>query len=574
MRAGAAYASFCATGNGPDGGSVNVVVPEEFTFFTSGGPATRSTSGSSAIYRSGQLADPTNYYLCLDGTNAAALTHQAVTAADGRQLLIEAWPEDPTWQTTIASRAATSADALEALIGRSLPGNGPIVIEETSQADLGNYVGDRDSDTGVIQVSEDLSQLDTVAHELAHTWFNGSLFSDTWLNEGNAEWAATAVGGGAIPACTDPGGSPGGTPADIADWQVAGPRATQAQIDAVQYQYSAACFVVSQIAQTAGTTNMRRAIQDMLDRKVPYEEGTAARLPAGPLTWRQWLDTVDEDAMVPAGADMNLAQALMQRFGVDTNTAELAARSAARQQYHQFSTTASGWAMPTFISQAMAAWRFTDATAGLQEAATVRDLAEQIDRALPGADTVTGVVETRFESAASLADLQATQQFAEGLLDAANAVSRADLAVSQATGPIETVGLAGHDLTTVQANAHHAIAAGDAAAATAGAAQVTQTVAAATEWGLIRLGIGAFLALVLLVVAAWLIRRRRRQTAASGTPDSDEAPALSAPVAVPTGETLTLFQEEDVAGGPVATPTPPAAEPPPAPQASYLRPSG
>ena len=38
------------------------------------------------------------------------------------------------------------------------------------------------------RVSEHL-ELGTVAHELAHAWFNDALFEARWMSEGSASWA-------------------------------------------------------------------------------------------------------------------------------------------------------------------------------------------------------------------------------------------------------------------------------------------------------------------------------------------------------------------------------------------------
>ncbi len=542
VRAGKAYASFCATGNGPQGGSITVIVPQGFDFETTGDSVTQSTSGTSTVYRSGSLSDSLDFYVCLDGTDEAAYQRATVTASDGRSVIVEAWPEDPTWFTSVQAQAKSSLDGLEALIGRPLPGSGPITVRETSSNTLGDYVGDFDPSTMVANVDEDLSQLDTVPHELAHDWFNSSLFSDVWLSEGYAEWAATSVGAG-VPACTDPGTSPGTTTPNIENWVYLGPKATDAQLSVVQYDYAASCYVVTQLANAAGTANMRAAVQYMLDRKVPYMSDSPDRLPAGPLTWRQWLDIVDEVAMVPAAADPTLGQSLMTRFGVDTDATELAARTAARAAYHAFADAAADWSMPTFISKAMSNWRFSDATAALQVATSIRSLAEQTDQALPGANGMAGTVKTKFEAASSLADLKAVQQVAQDQLAAAKVVATADTSAAEARGPVESVGLMGTDLAAMTKAGVHAISVGDSQGARTDAAQLTDVLQGAANAGLIRLGGGTVVVVLVLGGSFFLLRRRRRPAAvavtseaavAEATPTEPSAdPLLAMPMAEP-----------------------------------------
>ncbi|MFI5261758.1 MAG: hypothetical protein ACHQZR_04290, partial [Candidatus Limnocylindrales bacterium] len=320
-----------------------------------------------------------------------------------------------------------------------------------------------------------------------------------------------------------------------------------------QYDYAASCFVVTDIAKSAGDTNMRVAIDDMLDRRMPYGATASDRLPAGPITWRQWLDTIDEVAMVPAGGDMDLAQSLLARFGVATDPTELAARSAARKAYHQFETAAPGWTMPTFISKDMADWRFSDATAALQVASSVRSLAEQEDAALAGADAVTGSVATRFAAARSLADLQAAQTFAQAQLDAARVVSTANAGAAQSRSPIEAVGLVGTDVGAMSAAGVHAVAHGDADQAKAEADQLDRVIAGAATVGLMRVGVGLVTTVLVIGGAFFVMRRRRRQRAAAAVV---QAAGGELPPGTPGASWWTI---PDAAGSPAPSGAAPAA---------------
>ena len=223
-RAGQAYAHFCATGNGIDGGTVNVIMPSGYVSSASSdqGTITSSSGGGRTIYASGMQSDPADYYMCVDGTNEAAYHRATVTTPEGRSVTIEAWPEDSTWLTSVQAQASDAAAALERLIGQALPGTGALTIREVAADQLGDYSGTFDSKDLIADVSETLDQ-GTVAHELSHDWFNDTLFTDRWLAEGSAGWAESATTPAESP-CAAPGPYPGtGTP-HLLSWQFIGPR--------------------------------------------------------------------------------------------------------------------------------------------------------------------------------------------------------------------------------------------------------------------------------------------------------------------------------------------------------------
>ncbi|HEU6439578.1 MAG TPA: hypothetical protein VFC12_03980, partial [Terriglobales bacterium] len=68
FRAGKAYASLCALGNGQDVGTVSIVIPDGYTFYNDAGgemsPST--TSAGKRTYTSGSLTTPYTFWTCID----------------------------------------------------------------------------------------------------------------------------------------------------------------------------------------------------------------------------------------------------------------------------------------------------------------------------------------------------------------------------------------------------------------------------------------------------------------------------------------------------------------------------
>lgn len=523
MRAGAAYAAFCATGNGTDGGSVRVIIPSSYKTVTAGDAAKATTSGSKTVYDSGPLSDPADYYFCLSGTNEAGLKATTVTTLEGRPISIESWPEDAAWRTAIESQLTSSVSGLESLVGSSLPGSGMIHVREVAALDLGDYAGVYDPDTQVAQVAEDAIGSVTLPHELAHVWFNHGFLADTWLDEGYAEWAARAVSPGIEPSCSDPGTYPGTGGPSLAQWTTLSGRPTAQEEQVVAFNYDAACYIITDAAATVGPAGMRQALQYLSSGRIPYLEDSAKRESTDGIGWRTWLDAIDEDSGTKI-SDPDHLQSLLARFGVTIDEAELTARSAARLQLLQLRTQVVGWRLPAFLGEAMADWRFDDATAGMTAAADTRTTTAAVSKALPPVDAVNGPVKALFEKSTSLADLRAADAAAHGQLEAAQMVAAALAAADASKGPLEIVGLLATDLKGQEAAAIAAVAEGQGGAAKGLAAQLDQEVTGATSGGALRVGFAVAL-VALLAGGMFLLRRARaRARLASATVSAAVAP--------------------------------------------------
>lgn len=532
-RIGAAYVSFCVTANGYDGGSTRVVLGSSYdvTVDPHNGEFTKSTSKGAVTYTTSVMSKPDSFWACFDGDNLTGFTKTRVTSPAGRPIEIQAWPEDPDWHGQVTRQIQESLGTLEALIGRPLPGTGTVVVREVSDTGLGAYVGTFDATTGVARVSEDFTQPGVVAHELSHAWFNDALFTGRWLSEGSAGWAESTV---THLSCREPGAFPGtGEPA-IANWTFAGPRATAEELDVVDYEYAAACYIISSVATRMGEDRMRDVLAALLDRTNPYRSGDLV-LPgrSGPGDWRRWLDAVDELGLVPAGVDdLDYAQGLLLKYGAGGSADSMTARSRARARYHALARSVGPWILPEAILRPMGEWRFDDATAAMDVEAATYAAVQEVTARLPDVDAADGPVREAVAGAKSTEDLRAALDRATEQQAAANLMADARSGVAAKRDIVAEIGLLGTDFRPDLASGLAAVTTIDLDAAKQHAGRIGDTLAGASGQGTIRIGAAIGLALMLLIVFG-IARRRRRRRAMAASLAFASALATDAPAAEP-----------------------------------------
>jgi len=512
-RVGRAYASFCVIANGIDGGSTRVVAPSAYTMQVDphNGSFTTAGSGGISTWQTPTMPDPFAFWACFTGDDPAGYQKSSLASPAGRAIELQAWPEDPVWNAAAKREIGDAVGKLETLVGRPLPGNGPIIVREVGSEELGAYAGTFTPSEMVARVGENLDQPGVVAHELSHSWFNDALFAARWLSEGSAGWAESTITGDP---CTDPGAFPGagsgaGSP-NVADWKFAGPRATPHDLEVIDYEYGASCYLVSTLAGRVGPDRMRTVLAALIDHEAAYRSGAIVlRRPDGPVDWRAWLDAIDELGLIPAGvADLDYAQELVARFDGEAGIASLPARSKARALYHQLAVTIATWTIPEAVLRPMNEWRFDDATAAIQTEAAAFDALSAAARALPEVDALNGPVRQLVAVARNLAELSAAAAKASEQRVAAEAVAAAETAAAAPRDLVAQVGLVGVDFGPWLADGVAAVASVDGPTAQARADQVTGALAAAPGLGAVRLGAAA--SIILLWALGLLLVRRRR----------------------------------------------------------------
>ncbi len=538
VRAMRAYSSFCAMANGADSATLSVRVPKGFTFETSGRKMSVRTSGKERIYSSGKIANTTDFWVCFDGTNESGYRTEHLAAAGGRDITLKSWPEDTAWATGIRADLASGLPALVKLTGRPMSGTAPLVIKE---AITGNeYAGSYDEQTGTITVDEDFQQPSLVQHELAHVWFNGSAFSETWLNEGQAEWAGRVASHEA--GCDRPAGD--ASTISLATWQYVSPRATDQERQAVQAEYDAACYVVTQVVDAAGTDRMTAALTALLERRDPYAadpvDPTATRR-TKVATWKDWLDAVDELALAPAGAGVDLASNLLLAYGATTDRATLAQRAAARTAYHALAAAVGDWVVPAAVRNPLAAWDFGTASSAVAAAEAAWTLTGETDETLDGVDARHGPAADAWAAARTVKDLDAAAALAESQLEAAKDVAGTAAMVGQPLDFAQEVGLLGARVPSLDP-AVAAVRSGDTGGAARLSASVRDAIAGLRNVGQVRIGVAIAVVVtalgLLIVLMTWRVQAgsRRRRAAQAGTTfrATPQAPAAPVPGA-PTG---------------------------------------
>ena len=529
-----AYASFCATPSGFDGGSVTVRVPAGFDFATAGGSMSSKVTGNTRIYKSGKVADTSSFFVCFYGANAGGYKTETLTADGGRIVTLKSWPEDPAWANAVRSDVANGLPELATLIGEPMPGTAPLMIQETVTGS--EYAGFYDQDTNTITVSEDFNQPSLVDHELAHVWFNGAVFDDRWLSEGNAEWAARATAKDQ-PACGRPVTT--GTPIKLDTWVVLTPQSTDADRQGVVAEYDASCYIVTQVATAGGFDRMQAALQALLEGRDPYATDPTAKRTSSVASWRDWLDAVDELVLQPAGASPVLASDLLLQYGVTDDRGLLDQRTDARAAYHRLAAEVGDWIVPPAVRTPLAAWDFTQAQTAAAAAEDAWNLTGQADATLVGIDARHGPAAEAWADAMTTPDLIASTDLAQAQLDAAKDVAETMALADAPLDFVQQVGLIG----TTLPDAKPAVAAvrdGDFDRAGQITASVKSSIDGLRDAGQLRLLVagavlGALLLLLLLAVALRLRRRRTRAVTAAAMPgDGGPLPETVFPENLPT----------------------------------------
>jgi hypothetical protein len=442
-----AYSHFCWYGQPVDSGTVTAVLPHSSYQATSGSPTRTNKRARSSIVAARQGTDMIDFDACTDVYDEAHLIRERFTTPGGHDIVVEAWPEDRQWLTDLTAGIDRSLTRLEGIVGAPIPGKEPTMIREAAGNALGGYGGLFSTDPTGIRVSESWPDPETLAHELAHSWFNRDTLAAPWLSEGLAEWAGQAGVGGW---CADPPAYPGKGSPNLGKWPVIDSRSTEAEQRILRYHYQAACAVMTHVADAVGPDRMREVLGVLLDGHSPYDRvsGTVGTAPSttapaapsaapdrvggpGPATsalaatgvapgpawsptrsgprrtkpvdWRQWLDVVDEIGLAPAGnTDLGFAEQLIRSYGI-VKQRDLRGRADARAAFHQLQTLAPNGITPAVLRRALDDWKFRDAQSLTVLAA---DVAARI---LGSSQRIAGDADAlwaRYESAVSARDLR------------------------------------------------------------------------------------------------------------------------------------------------------------------------
>jgi hypothetical protein len=524
------------------GSSVTVVFPEGYTIDVQGSELPKPTvdENGRTIYRSGTLDRPLGFFAYFVGDRRGAYADRAVETAvhdEPVEVLVRSWREDAPWGERVAGLFERGLPRLGERIGLPWPRDGGLVVQEAVTRSTGGYAGLFDPTRGHVDVAYNADDF-VALHEAAHAWFNGDLLTDRWALEAFASYYALEVAADlevkargeelteALLASKIP----------LNSWGPIG----REELDVEDYAYAATLELARQIAERAGDDGLQAVWAAADGREGAYQppedsagattgSGTEGGTPkaaepervGGPPDWRGLLDLFEERT------DAEYVDLWREWVARPDDLPLLDARAAARDRYDQVLGEADGWALPRPIRDALRAWQFEAATDLLDEAATILEGRDAIDRAAADAGlTPPDSLRTAFEGDDLFAD--ATVEIEAQVLT----IDRYEEAVAARPADPDLITQLGLWEETPELDleaAATAYAAGDleASARASEAALGTWLGAANVGQGraLIIASVAVGILLALLFAIAALLQRRRNRRRATVVPAIDDVPA-------------------------------------------------
>ena len=532
FHASAGYASLCAAAGGRDSGLLKVIIPDGYDLrVDSGGQLTKTgDSGGKQVFSSGAQSNPKDFWTCVAARSQATLSHSSVNV--GSQAFdLQGWPGDSTWTAMVGNNLSADVQRLEDLTGLTMPG-GTIVIAEVGNGGLTDHGLGYDPVTKTVRIPQSADPA-MVAHALSHIWFNPTLLKDTWLSEGLATFSEKASGEGNYAPCDIAPAYPGSGAPDLMTWHTLNLNSTIQNQNVYDWQYAASCAFFTSVAKAMGPDNFKNVLKAAAAGEMAYNAGVPGEKAGGaqlPLTSQQMLDLLDERGMIPAGvADLDQAQQLLGGEGV-SDPATLAARFDSRTVYHAVAAKAGTWKLPPVVREPMSKWDFPSAQAEMAGTRTILDLRDLIEKQLPSFSLDGTDIQTRFESAATQADLDDLAALMRKVSDASAKFAQAAQSRNGVHDILQTIGLIGADLDTPLKQARADLQRIDPDAAGSKAESVTNRVNGSRTIGLLWvIAVGASVAFVLtlttlLLVFVFLPIRRRKAAAAGAAGGGDAEP--------------------------------------------------
>jgi hypothetical protein len=524
---------------GQPGSSVLVRFPAGFNVRVVSGMLGKPITASDGTISLSQttIADPLQYNAVVAADQAGSFVDTPVSltvAGQPAQLVVRAWSDDPSWGTRMSRLVKTALPLLATEIGLPFQPSSPeISIEEALPRSIDGYAADYQPAEGRIEIAYTAD--DTVAvHELAHLWFDNSLFADAWIDDGFAILYGNQVArtmklapldesitpalaaaaqplnawSGTTPTTTATGTSPTSGPvaADLAD----------------RYGRAAALTLAGQLYTLVGADGLQavwRAAAGREDAYQPAGQIGSATVASGPPDWRGLLDLIAQRTGVDASS--------LWSTWVVTPAEQplLATRTGALAQLAATTARAGTWTLPPAILAGFNAWQF-EATSG--QLSGLGQILDQRDRIASAASAAGLVPPTTLQGEFEQGATNAAAVEAANELQVINAITTASAAQPDAPSLVQDVGLIGETPDLELSAAGTAFGAGDLGAARSQALAADTVWSKADDAGSFRIRIGLASILVALVLLGYVIvqlrsigrfgrqARRRGQSAGSG----------------------------------------------------------
>jgi hypothetical protein len=479
------------------------------------------------------IVNPPEWFVWVNALNDEGLVITEGQFAN-QDVRIRSWPGDDEWYESVSDTLDQGLPALMGVIGLGWPVEDTLVVTEAIAPNLFGFGGWYFVDEDEIEIGESVDRA-VVLHEASHAWFNGTLFTERWIDEGLAEETASIVLREVFEEREFPRAIPrlDSNAVNLNAWKI--PTVRTEQSDArEEYGYNASWSVIHDISGEIGTDAFLEVLRYADSDKIAYVGRPDAETWDDPDDWRRLLDLFEE----VGGSES--ASGIFADFVVTTaETATLEARAEARALYEDFQET-TGRQPPYPIRKSMSDWVFDDAVARMDEGLLVySNEQELITRASETGLTTMDVFSLDFEmTRGSFSAVSASIKQYEAALDAL-AVAEADVAADR-TQAVQ-VGLWRSTDPGVHIDAARAAyERGDIAAVPIHAALARQQLVDAAIVGQQRIGYawaaGGFIALVLVALLIRMIVKRR--TRRSGRLSGERFAAESSPLPDDIGDVL------------------------------------
>ena len=126
------------------------------------------------VFTATEIEDPDAWLVQVSARDDDELIERVVDVGE-REVNVLGWPDDAEWADFAATQVEDGVPALEDLTGLDWPATYTLDVVETASPYLYGYAGWYLRNSGLIEIGDELDQ-QVILHELAHLWFNDSLF--------------------------------------------------------------------------------------------------------------------------------------------------------------------------------------------------------------------------------------------------------------------------------------------------------------------------------------------------------------------------------------------------------------
>ncbi len=397
----------------------------------------------------GPIADPLAFSAVVAADRPSAYVETSVAIViNGRaaSVVVRAWPDDPGWGVRMSRLIKTSLPLLAAEIGLPFqPATQALAVEEALPRSLDGYAASYLPAEGRIRIAYTAD--DTVAvHELAHLWFDDSLFADRWIADGFAIFYGNRVAQAMKLKPRDESITPALQTARLPlnAWSGSDPSTTSQPAAGTppaeltdRYGRAAAVTLAGRLYALVGADGLQAVWRAASGREAAYQPAGQIGAPdvsAGPPDWRGFLDLIAERTGVDASG--------LWSTWVVTPAEQplLTTRTATRTQFAALVGRAAGWTLPHTVLDALNAWQFDPVATLLSGLGQVLDQRDRIVVAAGAAGlTPPGTLQHVFQGGTSASALTE----ASNELQVIDAISAATAAEPPPNSLLDQLGLIG-----------------------------------------------------------------------------------------------------------------------------------